>query len=315
MKKILLCLFCLLSISGWSQNDSSVSKLLQENVMRCGIVKKEVTIRIRCGGTLTNNNKPLIVVDGIPYVSGDLKAINPNDIESIYVLKNAEAIYGSRAVNGVIVVTTKKIKNIKLQVLDDVDSLPVPSATVSFSQQKGFAYFGNKDGIIFLPLLDKAGDYEIQISALGYAKTANKIRIDSSNQTVVIYAQRLYKTLENFTISNKEFNYRRCLSCGVRAIRIHHHVEIKKPETVFSFTVFPNPVQRSNQLTIVPKQAVAGSYQVLSIGGQVLQSGNVNVHLEQPLSINTSTLPAGSYFIRLSDLSSGKQYTEKFIVQ
>jgi len=315
MKKFLLCLFCLLSISGWSQNDSSVSKLLQGNVMGCGVIKKEVTIRIRCGGTLTNNNKPLIVVDGIPYVSGNLKAINPNDIESIYVLKNAEAIYGSAAVNGVIVVTTKKIKNIKLQVLDDVDSLPVSSATVSLLQRKDSVFFGNSEGIVSLPIFNKARDYEIQIGALGYAKSVNKIRVDSSNQTVVIYAQRSYKTLENFTISNKEFYSRRCLACGLRAIRIHNHIELKKPEGEHSFALFPNPVQRSNQLTIVPKQAVAGNYQVLSIGGQVLQSGNVNVHPEQPLTINTNALPAGSYFIRLSDLSSGKQYTEKFIVQ
>ncbi len=64
------------------------------------------TIRIRGMGTLNNNN-PLILVDGIEY---DLNAINPNDIESISVLKDAASasIYGSRAANGVILVTTKK---------------------------------------------------------------------------------------------------------------------------------------------------------------------------------------------------------------
>jgi TonB-linked SusC/RagA family outer membrane protein len=66
------------------------------------------TIRIRGQGTLNNNN-PLILVDGIEY---ELNAINPNDIESISVLKDAasSAIYGSRAANGVILVTTKKGK-------------------------------------------------------------------------------------------------------------------------------------------------------------------------------------------------------------
>ncbi len=65
------------------------------------------TIRIRGVGTLNNNN-PLVLVDGIEYSMDEL---NPNDIESISVLKDAAAaIYGSRGANGVIMVTTKKGK-------------------------------------------------------------------------------------------------------------------------------------------------------------------------------------------------------------
>lgn len=64
-------------------------------------------IRIR-GLTSPNNNNPLIVIDGVP--AGGLNAINPNDIESIEVLKDASAasIYGSRAAGGVILITTKR---------------------------------------------------------------------------------------------------------------------------------------------------------------------------------------------------------------
>jgi TonB-linked SusC/RagA family outer membrane protein len=66
----------------------------------------EATIRIRGVGTLNNNN-PLVLVNGIEFSINDL---NPNDIESITVLKDAAsaAIYGSRAANGVVLVTTKK---------------------------------------------------------------------------------------------------------------------------------------------------------------------------------------------------------------
>ena len=65
-------------------------------------------IRVRGMGTIGNND-PLFVIDGIP---GDISAINPNDIESINVLKDAAAatIYGSRASNGVVVITTKRGK-------------------------------------------------------------------------------------------------------------------------------------------------------------------------------------------------------------
>ncbi len=75
------------------------------------------TIRIRGGSSLRATNDPLIVVDGFPLdnsgVSGlanQLSTINPNDIESMSILKDASAtaIYGSRASNGVIIITTKK---------------------------------------------------------------------------------------------------------------------------------------------------------------------------------------------------------------
>ena len=66
-------------------------------------------IRIRGTRSLTADNNPLIVLDGIPFI-GSLADINPNDIKSIDVLKDASAtaIYGSRGANGVILVTTEK---------------------------------------------------------------------------------------------------------------------------------------------------------------------------------------------------------------
>ena len=69
-------------------------------------------IRIRNGGSLSANNSPLIVVDGIPLSGQSLNAINPNEIESYTVLKDASAtaIYGSRATAGVVIITTKKGK-------------------------------------------------------------------------------------------------------------------------------------------------------------------------------------------------------------
>lgn len=67
------------------------------------------TIRIRGIGSMSASNTPLYVVDGMPY-SGSISAINPQDVESMTVLKDAaaSAIYGARGANGVILITTKK---------------------------------------------------------------------------------------------------------------------------------------------------------------------------------------------------------------
>jgi len=69
-------------------------------------------IQIRAASSISGDSNPLIVVDGYP-ISGSLATVNPNDIESLEVLKDAAsaAIYGSRGANGVILVTTKKGKS------------------------------------------------------------------------------------------------------------------------------------------------------------------------------------------------------------
>jgi TonB-dependent SusC/RagA subfamily outer membrane receptor len=84
-----------------------------------GIVNAPARIRIRGINSISGNNDPLIVLDGIPIITGNLAAttnsnalgdINPDDIESIDVLKDGAslAIYGSRGAAGVILITTKK---------------------------------------------------------------------------------------------------------------------------------------------------------------------------------------------------------------
>ena len=99
------------------------------------------TIRIRGGASLNASNDPLIVLDGIPLerggISGNsgnfLSLINPNDIESMTVLKDASstAIYGSRASNGVIIITTKKGSG-----LNDLKKMKVSFSTSNSIQTK-----------------------------------------------------------------------------------------------------------------------------------------------------------------------------------
>jgi TonB-dependent starch-binding outer membrane protein SusC len=103
-----------------SPQDLLVGKLAGVTVTtNSGAPGSAATIRIRGGASLSASNDPLIVIDGFPVdnsglagVSNALATINPNDIESYTVLKDASAtaIYGSRASNGVIIITTKKGK-------------------------------------------------------------------------------------------------------------------------------------------------------------------------------------------------------------
>lgn len=87
-----------------------------------GMVVYNDQIQIRGVGTLNANSSPLVVVDGLP-IEGSLDDINPYEVEKIYVLKDAAAaaIYGARASNGVIVITTKKGVSENLQVEFNAD--------------------------------------------------------------------------------------------------------------------------------------------------------------------------------------------------
>jgi len=105
------------------------------------------TIRIRGFGSVNGNRDPLYVLDGVPY-SGELNAINPNDIASTTILKDATAtaIYGSRGANGVILLTTKAGKAGKSVIEADVkrgvniSSLPRYSTIKSPEQYIGLSW-------------------------------------------------------------------------------------------------------------------------------------------------------------------------------
>ena len=76
------------------------------------------TIRVRGSGSISASSSPLYVVDGFPLADQNLNSVNPSDIESIEILKDASAsaIYGSRAANGVVLVTTKSGKAGKVNI-------------------------------------------------------------------------------------------------------------------------------------------------------------------------------------------------------
>ncbi|RCW94153.1 SusC/RagA family TonB-linked outer membrane protein [Winogradskyella arenosi] len=126
---------------------SNVSEALRGEVAGVNVISysgapgADATIRIRGFGSVNGNSDPLYIVDGAPYAS-DLSSINPADIESMTVLKDAAAtsIYGSRGANGVIVITTKLGKSGKTIVSVDfktsVNTLSLPQYDIVESPEQ-----------------------------------------------------------------------------------------------------------------------------------------------------------------------------------
>ena len=151
------------------------------------------TIRIRGGASLNASNDPLIVIDGVPMEIGQsitgsgnpLSLINPNDIETMTVLKDASstAIYGSRASNGVIIITTKKgIKGNKPKItFSTINSLATVAKTVDMmslsEMQQVVAKYGTarQKGVAGIPDSEEAQAWHDQVyaGAIGLGTATN----------------------------------------------------------------------------------------------------------------------------------------------
>ncbi|SHF16217.1 SusC/RagA family TonB-linked outer membrane protein [Dysgonomonas macrotermitis] len=144
------------------------------------------TIRIRGGASLNASNDPLIVLDGVPLESGGisgntgnfLSLINPSDIESMSILKDASstAIYGSRASNGVIIITTKKGTNSRLKVsFNTVNSLQTRTKMADMLSRDQFVNVINANGTAEQVALlgDSSTDWNDQIFRTAFGTDNN----------------------------------------------------------------------------------------------------------------------------------------------
>lgn len=131
------------------------------------------SIVVRGNNSITQNNAPLYIIDGFPIEGADNNLLNPNDIESMEVLKDASAtaIYGSRGANGVIMITTKKGK----------EGPPVVQLSANFGLQRT------------IKLMDMMTPYDFLMQQLERDTTTN----NTSNPTY-IYLTKPGKTLDDY---------------------------------------------------------------------------------------------------------------------
>lgn len=144
-----------------------------------GKLGQGITVRVRGSGSVTASSEPFYVVDGIPYSTGDLSSttaptnpladLNPTDIESIEILKDAyaSAIYGSRAANGVVLITTKQGKAGKTAVnFSAIGGISSPSNHRDFLNAEQYVQLMRRAGVGAAILEFNAGDFSTPEEAL-----------------------------------------------------------------------------------------------------------------------------------------------------
>jgi TonB-dependent SusC/RagA subfamily outer membrane receptor len=107
MKALITLLAVLFCSACFGQVEKSTALIKINNIQKA--TDSSVRIRFHCAATHTNDQKPLMVIDGIVKEFAMLETVNPNEIESVTILKGESAtkIYGSKAKDGVILITMK----------------------------------------------------------------------------------------------------------------------------------------------------------------------------------------------------------------
>ena len=181
------------------------------------------TIRIRGAASLNASKDPLIVIDGVPIASGagsgmsnPLETINPNDIESFSVLKDASsaAIYGSRASNGVIIITTKKGKGSRPQVAYtgsvSVQQVSNQVPVMSAAQLKDYYFSNYAEGttvgdLVRTKMSDKTTDWQSLVFRTGVV-TDHGVSLYGNMKDRMPYRASLGYQYQMGTLNTSDYN-------------------------------------------------------------------------------------------------------------
>jgi len=245
------------------------------------------TIRIRGGASLNASNNPLIVIDGVPVdVDGGVKGapsflstINPNDIESFNILKDASstAIYGSRASNGVILITTKKGRKGKpvfaFSTLASVSKLTKKVDVLSADQLRTLTNT-NPAGDAFKAFLGTANtDWQDQIyrTAIG---TDNNFSVSGALGNMPYRASIGYYNQDGIQKDNNLERVSASINVSPRFLNDHLRVDINLKGTNANSIYSPDGLV-SNALSFNPTQPIysgtpryGGYFQYLLAGNQ-----------------------------------------------
>ena len=259
------------------------------------------TIRIRGGASLNASNDPLIVIDGIPMdfnglsgASNALALINPNDIESFDVLKDASAaaIYGNRASNGVILITTKKGSAGKLKInFSTISSVSTKMGNMSVLSADEFRKYviENSTQQKYIDMLGTANtnwqdqiyqaawgtDNNISISG-GVKKLPYRLSLGYTEQNGIVKTNEFRRTSFGLNLTPKFFDNHLSVTANLKGTM----TENRFPAGVISAAQFFDPTQ-----TVYDKSAqgnlVSNYWEWFLYNNSGQRTNNININATQ----------------------------------
>lgn len=280
------------AIASVSANDmkqgvvTSSEQLLQGKVAGLTVVQGSgdpaagATMRLRGGTSLTASNGPLVVVDGIPGV--DFNSVQPSDIESIDILKDASAtaIYGSRGANGVIIVTTKRANKGKRVEYNGYVALGTVSNHLDLLSANQWREYVRNNNVTSAVDYGSDTDWQEELERTsitqshsvsynsGNEEGAYRATVSYLNNEGVIKRSQLERLGASLTANHLAFNNRLRLEAGIhtnfdnwnsidnsifqRAYNLNPTIPVYNPDGTYSLvagTIYDNPVEINNNRT------------------------------------------------------------------
>lgn len=346
MRIVIALCFLLISLQGLTQLPVSTENKLTATVFGCRIIlkpaladtavkkqlppcktgeqKQPATIRIRCGMSMQQTD-PLLVVDGVPAAFSTLSVLKPNEIESISILKDAtaSAIYGCRAGNGVIIITTKSSGTREFIVKDFTDGSRIPGATLTFTSAKDktdtLMFVADEKGQVLTDRLKKGIEYAVTVTSVGYKNYSYPVK--PSGKTTELLLERDFRVNEEVIVKGYGVSIRCCtLRCGGWHKKSEYTlVDNKKEELVAANKIYPNPVRRNQSLTAELESISDQKIQVsiMSINGQTVASYPYQLNKgANRITVSTSgSWSAGTYVLMVSSATKQLLCQQRIIIQ
>jgi hypothetical protein len=233
----------------------------------------------------------LYVIDGIPRDAAELKRLNPALIDSIFILKDSfKNFISCRPLRPVIVIYTKRNSQAGFTIHDKDGHDPLPGATVRFissDRRDTLMYVTDSIGLVSRKVLRKGKSYDILVTAIGYKAFAGSV---STVRNGIIELERDFISGPEVIVVSPGLIHqcgrgcgghfqRVAKECGVQTKLINdQRSEIVSEQLTNNFTVYPNPVQRGQQVSLKLLQGYfpSGLIRVLTMDGKQVLSVPVN---------------------------------------
>lgn len=289
-------------------------------------------IVLRCYRSRTRHGQPMLIVDGVVENLSFISKMNPNDIESVEVMKSAVAmaIFGYDGENGALVVTTKKGPGDVIIIKDFLDGNRIAGATVTFisADKKDTAmYVADEKGEVIVNK-KKRGTHVVHVSAVGYRSyEKNYVKKNVIEQHEILLSPEV-KTCDEVIISSGSW-FSRCYRSGdcFKTTKCEYRIIEKRPDSIsgrmdlqtkpMSLKVYPNPLARGNSLHVElnSAQGNANTVRILTIDGRTLfQQNIVKGSTVQKVQMDTRWT-AGVYFLQVIYENGMLGASEKIIIQ
>ena len=309
----ILILFLLVSAKLFASNDTIPHSIIP--------VKDPVpAVRFTCRASIFPSQF-LCIVDGVPSDTSYLNTLNLNNLVGIEIIKPsvATALYGIKGLNGAMLITTKKTKQLTVQ--DAEDGTLLEGATIKILPLNEFLVT-DRNGRVDLSQVDDNRHFELEVSCIGYkTKTAAVTTMRNSD---LVQLEKNFSPLDTVVLKSTLCTKKtRCgydvsptvLACPISGVTITSFNEEKTQLFASNtFSVYPNPASRSETITIQLPQSVEGKIDLVNSAGQVMQTISANTN-KSLYSVRLNNANAGFYLIQVTDSKSRKSFTQKLIVQ